>query len=274
MYLNNRWRILTVGDGDLSFTQSLLVDKHCSAIVASCLDSEQALCDKYQNNSLKDLRGEGIPVYFETDILRPNTFSSDLKHQFDLVIFQFPLLPNNLTKILPEALHDFSRNVLNRLLIHRFINSCATFFLDPGGINLCYVTSKDVKPYNHWDLENIDPLPGGFRFQGTMTFAQQDFAHYRIRNVDRDKCVNDTKGLTYIWSKQYCELLSPFISGSAKHRPGNCYLCGAGPFQSDQQKQQHQLSKRHLTLLAYDNEWQSLRRQLDGDDSAKEKRNR
>jgi hypothetical protein len=84
----------------------------------------------------------------------PKSSSSLAHQQFDLVIFQFPLVPAFED---PEFFHkmgDISVNTLNRLLLRKFLIHCTEYFLDPNGKQLCYITSKDVKPYCEWNIEN------------------------------------------------------------------------------------------------------------------------
>ena len=47
MYINPKWRILTIGDGDLSFSVSLLKNYQPRALTATVFDSQLSLSTKY-----------------------------------------------------------------------------------------------------------------------------------------------------------------------------------------------------------------------------------
>ena len=74
MYIDSNWRILTVGDGDLSFSHALLKRFNPKLLTASVLDSEQVLLAKYGENSLAQLKQAGIDVVTELDITDSNSW--------------------------------------------------------------------------------------------------------------------------------------------------------------------------------------------------------
>lgn len=255
MYLDPTWNILTVGDGDLSFSRSLLNDHGHKNLVASSLDDAETINAKYQSNEIKSLENSGILIFHELDVTDIKSIPSELNNKFDLVIFQFPLIPAF------KSRHDFqveegaSSNLLNRLLIVNFINHCASCLLASDGANLCYITSKDVKPYCDWNLENIGPLQGGIHFLGLMDFDLRKFPQYRIRNVTRDKQVKATKATTYVWGRKNITALNAVLSKSPKHLTDHCKLCGKGPFATSKELRMHENSKTHLRKAKYQAEW-------------------
>ena len=110
MVINPDWRILTVGDGDGSFSLSLYKNYKPKHLTVSVLDSFQQLNSKYGLQHIEQLKVQGIPVYFEFDVTQPNSWQALALQQFDVVIFQFPLLPNFGSK---EFFHG-SRRFINK----------------------------------------------------------------------------------------------------------------------------------------------------------------
>lgn len=259
MYLQNDWRILTVGDGDLSFSWSLWRHHQPAHLVATVLDDEATLKRKYEVHCLDKLRLAGCEVHTSIDITSPESFTSVPHHSFDLVLFQFPLIPNAGDDAHAQALvSQFGVNALNRWLLRQFLLSASRFFLDPKGPRLCYITSKDVKPYCDWNIENLVVGQSSLSYQGMMAFEKERFPEYRIRNVDRDRDVRQTAGTTYVWSGDPdCEM-SHFLVSSRKHADDRCSLCGAGPFLSEQDWRAHEQSKRHQRLLEFEMRWREM----------------
>jgi hypothetical protein len=271
MYLKPNWRILTIGDGDLSFSASLWNNFKPAQLTATVFDSQKTLEDKYQHHAIKQLQTDSNQkILFGFDVTDPKSWpktwsnlnKSSLEHQqFDLVIFQFPLVPAFED---PEYFHkmgDISVNTLNRLLLRKFLIHCTEYFLDPNGKQLCYITSKDVKPYCEWNIESsLNQDLEHIEYLGSMPFNIEDFPGYKIRNVDRDKHVKDTQGMTYVWSPKTEKTAHEieFIEGLiAKSHQGEeyCEICKAGPFVSASDKSLHKQTKKHRLMQQYEDQF-------------------
>ena len=263
MYIEPQWRILTVGDGDLSFSASLHQHYQPRQLTATVLDAHTTLEQKYGGDSyLQQLRTGQRQVLTEFDITRPQTWSDVAKQQFDLVIFQFPLIPGFASQADFKAQCDgVSINVLNRRLLRHFLINACEQLLDPQGPQLCYITSKDVKPYCEWNIESSLNQGTAIHYQGAMDFDIGKFPGYRIRNVDRDKHVKDTQGITYVWSPRAAEqlptalrhqLVQPLTLGE-----DCCHYCQAGPFTSEQHRQAHESSQKHRRMSQFEQQWQA-----------------
>ena len=74
MYLNPNWRILTVGDGDLSFSLSLFTHYRPCQLTATIFDSQPVLAAKYQQEQLMRLRELGCLVLTGFDVTQPETW--------------------------------------------------------------------------------------------------------------------------------------------------------------------------------------------------------
>jgi hypothetical protein len=274
MFIKPNWRILTIGDGDLSFSASLWQAFSPKQLTATVFDSQQTLEDKYQQHAIDQLKtNPNQQILFGFDVTKPASWPNDwatFKHQkFDLVIFQFPLVPAFEDPDYFHRMGDISVNTLNRLLLRQFLIHCTEYFLDPKGKQLCYITSKDVKPYNEWNIENsLNQGLNHIHYLGSMPFEITKFPGYKIRNVDRDKHVRDTQGITYVWSPKaqqvkssenkteghYKELLE--VLEAKSHQSGDsCRICKAGPFVSTSDKTLHEQTKKHRLMQQYEQQY-------------------
>lgn len=254
MQLDPKWRILTVGDGDLSFSYSIKKYLNPTLIVASIYDSEIVLREKYQNHALDKLRDLNTQVITEFDATDPASWGQLNEQKFDVVIFQFPLIP-------AFSSHDefkqnnLSINTLNRRLLRDFLNYSQSIALDTAGPMLSVITSKDVKPYCEWNLEETLHQGLNLEYLGQMPFDIGRFPEYKIRNVDRDKHVKDTRGISYFWSPKSIAslpLLKPHYL-----MPSHCPMCRVGPFLTEQDKQAHLNSKKHKQMSKHEHAWQT-----------------
>lgn len=266
MYIKPHWRILTIGDGDLSFSASLWKKFQPKQLTATVLDSQQVLENKYQQHAIELLKSNPYQqVLFSFDVTKPESWHSEkaklIQRQFDLVIFQFPLVPAFDDPEFFHQLKDISVNTINRLLLRQYLIHCAKYFLDPDGEQLCYITSKDVKPYSEWNIENcLNRNLENIHYLGAMPFEIEKFPGYKVRNVDRDKHVKDTQGITYIWSLEQLKNKS-FKEWGVRLTPAShqgqefCTLCKAGPFISKSDELLHLKTKKHRLMQQYEDQY-------------------
>lgn len=278
MFIKPNWRILTIGDGDLSFSASLWQAFNPKQLTATVFDSQQTLEDKYQQHAIEQLKkAPQQSLLFSFDVTQPATWGTLKQQQFDLVIFQYPLIPAFEDPLYFHKRGDISINTLNRLLLRQYLIHCAEYFLDPQGEQLCYITSKDVKPYSEWNIENS--LNQGLKqipYLGSMPFDITQFPGYKIRNVDRDNHVKDTHGMTYVWGSQAEQTvereddqtniliegaggrdkaLFEILEGKSHQNEGCCEMCKAGPFVSTSDKALHEQTKKHRLMQQYEQQY-------------------
>lgn len=256
MIIRKEWRILTVGDGDLSFSHSLYKYHQPAHLTGTVYDSLATMTNKYSENGYQILNKTYVALLFDFDVTDVNTWSSLSEQSFDVVIFQFPLLP---------AFRSFDEyknrgqqttiNTLNRSLLRTFLKNAFQYFLDPEGEQLCYITSKDVKPYREWNIENSLHQQTNFHYLGSSLFDITHFPDYKVRNVDRDKHVRDTQGTTYVWSLQQNHAIKTALNAPIYQHENCCTICRAGPFTTERDRAEHNASKKHQHMLQFEALW-------------------
>ncbi|MDC0602925.1 DUF2431 domain-containing protein, partial [Aliiglaciecola sp.] len=243
------------GDGDLSFSACLAESLDKDMLVASTLDNKETIYNKYSINAVDQLEHKGVAIKFGLDICDSTSFDPTLKHDFDVIIFQFPLIPTHKDLLDYKQASRWGGNVLNRRLLWHFLHHAFSYFLSPRGRQLAMITSKDVKPYSHWNIENLYQS-SNYKFLGYQNFDIDEFTGYRLRNVDRDKEVKNTASKTYLWG---ANIPSEFtgVLPSPKHKQNYCCLCGKGPFNDESDRLAHQNSRGHKRLQHYEEAWRS-----------------
>lgn len=259
MLIEKNWRVLTIGDGDLSFSAAIASHHQPAALTATVFDDKPTLLTKYTENAFQQLQNHQVDVLFEFDVTKPSSWGELNKHSFDLVIFQFPLIPGFKSKQeYQEKCSEFNTNTLNRQLLRAFLLHSFEHFLDPNGKRLCYITSKDVKPYKEWNIENALHINTSLFYLGWHDFDIEAFPGYKVRNVDRDKHVKDTRGITYVWSDKEDHPLKKQLTPSLYQGEEYCELCASGPYHTEADKARHLRSKKHLNMLHYENLWHKM----------------
>jgi sulfur relay (sulfurtransferase) DsrF/TusC family protein len=277
MVINKEWSVLTIGDGDLSFSRSIFDNFQPKKLTATVLDSVTELTNKYGSENLDYLLQQSngtlslvdCQVITEFDITNSDNIHQ-LTKEYDLVIFQFPLVPNfssqgefqQRTKSCTQSSEQvLSINTINRRLLRLFLINSFDCLLAQDGAQLAYISSKDVKPYTDWDIEYSLTKWTELDCVGSMEFITEQFPGYKIRNVDRDKHVKDTASLTYVWTSNKnrdvaLELLPTMTPLPTLFGDLGCDICHAGPFETEQEKISHLAGKKHKRMSEYEVQWQ------------------
>lgn len=259
MYIDPNWRVLTVGDGDLSFSYSLLEKYPTLDLTATVYDDKTSFVAKYPENYYDELKSQTKNICFEFDVTDSSTWRNT-KPIFDVVIFQFPLVPNSASKAQFQVQSGHgSANTLNRALLYKFISNAFNSLLSEEGARLVYISSKEVKPYIEWNIEKLMESTD-FAYMGKHRFEPDSFPNYKMRNVDRNKFVKHTQLYTHIWSDkalaiQEFSLLQPFVDKTE----GGCGYCRAGPFTTLEEKLNHEGTQKHQRILNYEKQWKKYK---------------
>lgn len=151
-------RILTVGDGNFTFSRALARGlKSGPKLAATSYDTSDELRAAYDcEDVLTELRDSGARVYHGVDACElPTTLAQaksaasgeddqpELAEEYDRIVFQFPLVRRKLTA--EEHRKDPNEAIRNRRLLRLFLESSVPL-LAPGGE--VHITSKIGKPYS------------------------------------------------------------------------------------------------------------------------------
>ncbi|KAF2722543.1 hypothetical protein K431DRAFT_203657, partial [Polychaeton citri CBS 116435] len=161
-------RILLIGEGDFSFTRSIIEDHGCCDITATCFDGQEELFRKYdpqgRNNVEFISTDEGQTVHFNVDATKLDAHKQLRKAgRFDRIIFNFPHVGGKSK--------DINRQVrFNQELLVNFFNSAVGFLAGEGMI---VVTLFEGEPYTLWNVKDLARHSGlevvrSFRFMADV----------------------------------------------------------------------------------------------------------
>jgi len=255
------WRVLTIGDGDLSFSHAISANYRPKVLCATVFDQISDVEEKYGLASYQQLIDAKAQVLSGFDVTDSQSWQGLQRQSFDLVIFQFPLIPNDRSAVShQQAAQLGDANLRHRRLLRQFLLNAQQHFLAPQGQRLAIITSKDVKPYRQWDIEQSLTLDTSMEYLGQMPFDAQLFPGYQIRNVDRDKFVKQTHGISYFYSDQgQHDVVSTLTKADyLQGKEQFCGMCRVGPMLTIADRAAHQHSKRHHQMAAFDARWRKF----------------
>ncbi|TIB14158.1 hypothetical protein E3P92_02044 [Wallemia ichthyophaga] len=169
--------VLLVGEGNFSFTLSLVVDHQfeCGQLVSTTVDTQEEAYKKYDDceEIVKTLTSKGVRIIFGVDATCLDKCKELEGNKFHKIYFGFPHLG--------LGIKDQDRNVIaNQTLILRFFAS-ASEYLTSGDVDYNFkkkkgeesedegedktregvvmITLKESKPYNLWNVTGLAKNP-------------------------------------------------------------------------------------------------------------------
>mmetsp|Transcript_62778 Transcript_62778/g.99539 ORF Transcript_62778/g.99539 Transcript_62778/m.99539 type:complete len:344 (-) Transcript_62778:89-1120(-) len=200
-------RILAVGEGDFTFSESLSKKRSPLAsgeLVATCYDDEAETRARYVacgEGRLDRMRAAGVQVVCGVDATQLGSESCPLQGvaPFDRIVFNFPLLPVSSNQP-RDGTADMC--VANRAMLVAFLRS-AEYLLRPEGRVI--IASKDLYPYSWWRIEALPQWAGGDLKLLEMLpweFTEWPTLYQGPCNVNRDAAVKATDGIMFIFGRR------------------------------------------------------------------------
>ncbi|KAH8782825.1 hypothetical protein F5883DRAFT_398147, partial [Diaporthe sp. PMI_573] len=178
--------ILLIGEGDLSFSRTLVEHHYCENVTATVLEKDlEDLISKYPHvkENVDLIEAEGCKVAYGVDAKKMGPWAKksgkDSVGIMDRIIFNFPHVGGKST--------DVNRQVrYNQELLVEFFKR-ALLSLAPGGTII--VTLFEGEPYTLWNVRDLARHSGlqierSFRFQAS---AYPGYHHARTLGVVKNK---------------------------------------------------------------------------------------
>lgn len=158
--------ILTLGDGDFSFSLSLIQDGHKpKRLYATSYESLQSITSIYQNctDILQALSTYGVKTFHDVDASDISATSAIPESHFDIIIWNFPCIAGAAGGDGQVAEIEANKELLRKF----FIN--AKCYLKEKGRREVHVTHKTIEPFSWWGLTDI-ATECGWTYLGSLVF--------------------------------------------------------------------------------------------------------
>ena len=197
--------VLTVGDGDFSFSYSLAMMG--ISIIATVYDSQQNFLDKFDDSFYTKLQALNSPIYFNIDVTQPK-WTSLIKERWDILLWNFPhngkgicsqehniysqqQLLSKFFINLPKPSANASFNLFNPIvkweksesaLLEIVHNNTLSNAISLGKI--VYLTIWTGEPYDSWNVRKI-AKQCGFACACSFRFEQDAYPNYQHTKTRR-----------------------------------------------------------------------------------------
>ncbi|EON65922.1 hypothetical protein W97_05164 [Coniosporium apollinis CBS 100218] len=191
-------RILLVGEGDFSFSLSLLTHHGCADLTATCLDSAEELLRKYTQAAghIEELEAEGMSVLYGVDATKLGKRRELRGKEWDRVVFNFPHVGGKS--------RDVNRQVrYNQELLVAFFRAALPLLAPDGTI---IVTLFEGEPYTLWNIRDL-ARHVGLKVGRSFKFSAEAYPGYRhartLGNIEGDGGWKgeDRPARTYVFEK-------------------------------------------------------------------------
>jgi hypothetical protein len=172
-------------------------------------------------------------------------------------VFQFPLVPHAATQAEYQANPD--PITTNRLMLRAFLIGSPALLRAPE--SEVHISSKDVKPYSWWKIQDLAPQHAGVQYSHRVPFDATLYPGYESRkptNIHENKVESFpfTNCFTNLYTRPIEGAASEVVDDKKSRGPFYCALCekqstGAQNFED------HKRAKRHRLFAAIDGRWQT-----------------
>lgn len=175
-FYSSKAKLLTVGDGDLSFSRSLSSQGYADKLTATTHESLDSIMRTYPNADeiLSILRTQGVSLYHEVDATRFEDHKVLRNDSFDIVIWNFPCI-----RVAKGADGQVSELEQNRTLLRTFFQSVKQILRKGGEVHIAH---KTIEPFSWWGLCQIAEEES-FHLYRKIAFDRCNFPGYTNRKV-------------------------------------------------------------------------------------------
>lgn len=158
-------RVLTVGDGDFSFSLSL-AEQGVSSLVATSYESGESVTRTYPtvSHTLPTLRDLRVPIHHDVDATNIQVscpaLDAHLKY-FDIIVWNFPCVAE-----VKGADGQSDLQNVNKQLLRDFFDNAKKYLVDGGEI---HVTHKTIEPFCWWGIIELG-IASGLYYHGSVVF--------------------------------------------------------------------------------------------------------
>ncbi|KAE9378956.1 hypothetical protein N431DRAFT_325630 [Stipitochalara longipes BDJ] len=173
--------ILLIGEGDLSFSRSLIDHHECQHITATVYESFAELLSKYPHveENIKVIEEAGAVVRYGVDAMKMKPFTTGKEREgtMDRIFFNFPHVGGKTKDVNRQVRYN------QELLVSFFKNSVPS--LSPKDGSSIIVTLFEGEPYTLWNIRDLGRHSGlevkrSWRFQAS---AYPEYRHARTLGV-------------------------------------------------------------------------------------------
>jgi 25S rRNA (uracil2634-N3)-methyltransferase len=190
-------RVLTVGDGDLSFSVALAERGECASLTASTLEPDlEALQREYDGLDVRGHARRIDDVRYGVDARRLAFPSAS----FDRIVFNFPCLPVSDGKdgnSEGSGKADASAIEENKALVRAFVRS-AVPLLAPGGE--IHIAHKTKEPFSWWGFPDL-VSHALLTYRGALVFDRAAYQPYANRKARDKKSFSAIDAVVYVYAR-------------------------------------------------------------------------
>jgi 25S rRNA (uracil2634-N3)-methyltransferase len=198
---NRNQSILTLGDGDFSFTLSLSNEFHRQKsannglIVATSHESRDTIIRTYPSSThiIDSLHKQAAVVLHDVDatnLQNNEIISTRYRRFFDVVIWNFPCV--RVERGQDGQISELDANIL---LLSNFFANIKEYLKDGGEV---HITHKTIEPFCWWDICGI-ASKHDLTLHGTVIFDRYNYPGYINRKVLDKKSFPFNDAVTYIF---------------------------------------------------------------------------
>ena len=158
--------VLTVGDGDFSFSLSLINAGHyVDKLVATSYESHDSVTSVYINSNiiLKQLHKAGVSVLHDVDATNLAITKQINQNSFDIIVWNFPCMG-----IERGADGQAEHIEKNQELLRKFFQNASNYLRVNGKCEV-HVTHKTIEPFSWWKITDIG-TSCNYSFLGSLVF--------------------------------------------------------------------------------------------------------